>query len=43
LRDREEVGRSRPQKEPIPSNDISWQDLLFRGKIVEALNSEKLI
>jgi hypothetical protein len=41
-RGKEGVGSSRRPKEPIPSNDISWQDLLFRGKIVGALNSEKL-
>jgi hypothetical protein len=30
LRDREGIGRSRQQKEPILPNDVSWQDLLFR-------------
>jgi len=32
LRNKEEVGRSRQQKKPIPSKDVSWQDLLFRRK-----------
>jgi hypothetical protein len=42
LRNKKEIGRSRQQKKPIPSKDVSWQDLTLPQKTVEALNSEKL-
>jgi hypothetical protein len=41
-RDREEESRSRQQEKPIPSENISWQDLLFRRKNSRVLNAQKL-